>query len=479
MVNHMNKIVKRIQNEFSKNPDLVLKEISLNILDKIYVIFLETVSGSDKVNDYILKNIISSKDQINKRNLHSFLAGPNTIEIKEIDEIEFYITNGFTIIILKDKVFAVETKADLTRSINVSDIEPSISGPKDAFTENYQTNIGLIKRRIKSSTLKIEPRVVGRKTSTQIGVLYFDDIADYSLVEKVLDKIDNIDIDGIIDSSSLAFLIDGENRNVYPTIYQTERPDIVVTALLEGKIVIMVDTAPFALILPSYLIDYINPNFDNYNKSININFIKILRIFSFFLTIITPAFYLALINYNQEAIPTTLLVNIAIQRDGVPFPAVIELVIMLIVCEILRESDLRFPSSYGSAISVLGAIIIGEASVNAGIVSPIMIIVVAVTFMSNLIFTSTELNNSIRFFRVIFCLGAALFGLYGICLAFLFFIIYTSNTTSFNKYYFAPFSPFDKEYFEDTVIKKQLKDDTKRSKLFTNTNRTKQKETKA
>lgn len=472
----MNSIVKRIQEDFSKNPDLILKEIPLTTFRKVYIIFLETVTGSDKVNDYILKNVITAKEKITKRNIGAFLAGPNTVEIKNNDKIEFYLTNGFTIIILGDKVFAIETKADLTRSINISDIEPAINGPKDAFTENYQTNIGLIKRRIKSNTLKIENRIVGRKTNTQVGVLYFDDIADEVLVKNILEKIEQIDIDGILDSSSLGFLLDGENKSVYPTVFQTERPDIVSMALLEGKIVIIVDTSPFALILPSYLIDYINPNIDNYNKSINVNFIKILRIVSFFITIMIPALYIALINYNQEAIPTTLLINFAVQRDGVPFPAVIETITMLFICEILRESDLRFPSSYGSAISVLGAIIIGEASVSAGIVTPIMIIIVAITFISNLIFTNTELINSIRFFRVIFIIGAALFGLYGLMLAFLYFLIYTTTTTSFNHLYLAPITPFDKAYFNDEVIKQPLRKDTKRSKLFSAKNITKEKE---
>lgn len=476
MVNGMNKIVKRVQDEFKKNPDLITKEIPISMFDSIWCIFLETVSGSDKVNDYILKSLIANKEKINKNNLDSFLAGPNTTQILEVDQIEFYLTNGFTVIILKDQIFAIETKADLTRSINISDVEPSINGPKDAFVENYQTNIGLIKRRLKSCSLKIENRIVGRKTSTQVGVLYFDDIADKGLVKNILERIDAIDIDGILDASSLAFLLDGENKSVYPTVYQTERPDIVAMALLEGKVVIMTDTSPFALILPSYLIDYINPNFDNYNKSVNVNFIKILRIISFFITIATPALYVALINFNQEAIPTTLLINFAVQRDGVPFPAVIETVIMLFICEILRESDLRFPSSYGSAISVLGAIIIGEASVSAGIVTPIMIIIVAITFISNLIFTNTELNNAIRFFRVIFTIGAALFGLYGLMLAFLFFFIYTLNTTSFNHLYFAPFAPFDKSYFNDTVVKQPLRKDTKRSRLFVKDNLTKEKE---
>ena len=474
MVMYMNKIVTRIQKEFSKTPDLIIKEINLNILNTIYVIYLETVSGSNKVNDYILKNLIASQNKINKHNLKSFLAGPNTKEIKNADEIEYFLTNGFTIIILKDLIYGVETRADINRSVSPADVETSINGPKDSFTENYQINLGLIKRRLKSHDLKIENRVVGRKTSTQVGLLYFDDIVDFTSVQEVLKKIEAIDIDGIVDSSSLGFLISGEANHVYPTFIQTERPDMVATALLEGKMAIVIDTTPYVLIIPAFFIDFINPNIDNYSKSKNINFIKILRLFAYFLSMIAPALYISIMNYNQETIPTSLLIDFAIQRNGVPFPTIVETLLMLGVCEILRESDLRFPSNYGSAISILGAIVLGEASVSAGIASPITIIVIAITFISSLTFSNVEINNSLRFFRFVFIILSGFFGLYGITLGILFFLIYTTNITSFTKPYFAPLAPFDKTYFHNTVIKSPLAKDTKRSNLFTKTNITKQ-----
>ena len=470
----MNSIVNKIQKEFNNNPDLIIKDIKLTF-KTIYILFLESVSGSNKVNDYVLKNIINNKSKITKKNISSFLAGPNTIKINNLDTIEFYLTNGFTIVIIDKNTFAVETKADINRNVSISDVETSINGPKDSFTENYDINLGLIKRRIKSSSLKLKENIIGRKTITKIGILYFDDITDKTMVENIEIKIKGIDIDGIVDSSSLAFLLDGENKTVYPTVFQTERPDLVATALMEGKIAIILDTSPYILIIPAFFVDFINPNIDNYNKSINVNFIKILRFLAFFISMITPALYISLIDYNQESIPTSLLINFAIQRSGVPFPAFVETTVMLIICEILRESDLRFPSSYGSTISILGAIIIGEASVAAGIVSPIMIIVVAVTFISSLIITNSEMNNALRFFRAIFLIGAGLFGLYGILLAFCFFIIYTTNTKSFDKFYFAPIVPFDKNYFFNVVLKRPLKHDKKRSKLFTTKNINKQK----
>lgn len=476
MVKSMNKIVERLQKEFSKTPDLVVKEINLSFFKTVYIVYLETVSGSDKVNDYVLKNLILEKEKISKKNIASFIAGPNTKEITNIDECEFYLTNGFTLVILDDVIYGVETKADINRGITPSDAELSINGPKDSFTENIQINLGLIKRRIKSNTLKIDNKIVGRKTKTNISVLYFDDITDEKMVKAINQKLDNIDIDGIIDSTSIGFLLDGERKSIYPTFMQTERPDIVATALLEGKIAILVDTSPSVLIVPAFFIDFINPNVDNYNKSGNINFIKILRLVIFFISAMVPAIYIAVMNYNQETIPTSLLLNFAMQRDGVPFPTIVETLLMLVICDILRESDLRFPSSYGSAISILGAIVLGEASVSAGIASPITIIIVAITFISSLTFTSIETNNALRFFRFFFILAAGFFGLYGVILELFFFLIYTTNTKSFGKPYFAPISPYDKTYFKNSVIKGSIKKDTKRSPLFTKKNMTKQKE---
>ena len=429
----MNKIVKRLETEFSKSPDLVIKKINLSIFKTMYLIYLETVSSSNKVNDYILKNIILKKDEINKNNISSYIAAPNTLEIKNVDECEFYLTNGFSLVIIQDKIYAIETRADISRAVSNSEVESSINGPKDAFTENIQINIGLIKRRIKSSTLKTESRTVGRKTLTNISILYFEDIADANLVNNLLKKLDTIDIDGIVDSSSLGFLLGDEENSVYPTFIETERPDNVATFLMEGKIAIVVDTSPFVLIIPAFFIDFVNPVIDNYNKSKNVNFIKILRISAFLISMMAPAIYIAIMNYNQETIPTNLLLNFAIQRGGVPFPTIIETLLMLIVCEILRESDLRFPLSYGSAISILGAIVLGEASVSAGIASPITIIVIAITFISSLTFTTIEINNALRFFRFVFIFLSGLFGLYGITLGLFYFLIYTTTTNSFGN----------------------------------------------
>ncbi len=470
------KIVQRIQNEFSKTPDLIIKKIKLSLFDTVYVLYLETVSSSDKVNDYILKNLsnISSFKNTKKLDLTSVLPSPNTKKIKNEDEIEYFITNGFTIVIHGNTILGVETRADINRGIPTPDTEPAPNGPKDAFCENYQINMGLIKKRLKSSKLKTDEFTVGRKTLTKVGLLYFEDIAEEKTIQLVEDKLKKIDIDGILDSSMIGQLISDEDKTHFPTYILTERPDFVSKALLEGKIVIVVDTSPFALILPAFFIDFINPGIDQYQKSKNINFLKIVRFVCFFLSMTVPAIYIALVNYNQETIPTNLLVSFSIQRDGVPFPSVVEVIIMLFVCEMLRESDLRFPNAYGSAISILGALVLGDAAVSAGIVSPITIIIIALTFMASLIFTEIEVSNALRNLRFIFLFAAAFYGILGIVFATLYFLIRINAIHSFGHPYFYPLVPFDKTYFFKTAIKKPLKKDRKRSFILTKKNLTKQ-----
>lgn len=471
-----NKIVKKIRTDFAKNPDLIVKKIKISLTETIYIVYLESVSSSDKVSDYVSNNLalLSGIKGFKKTNLENILTGPNIKKINNVDEIEFYITNGFTVIIKSNTIYAVETKADINRSVSTPDSEPATDGPKDAFTENYQINLGLVKRRIKSNTLKTDEYTIGRKTKTKVGVLFFDDITDNDLVQSLGKKLEKIDIDGIIDSSMIGQLLMDENKVHFPTYIKTERPDNVARALLEGKIVIMVDTSPFAIILPAFFIDFINPGVDQYSKSRNVNFIKIVRFVCFFLSMIMPAIYIAVVNYNQETIPTNLLVSFSIQHDGVPFPAIIEAFIMLFICEMLRESDIRFPNSYGSAISILGALVLGDAAVSAGIVSPIMIITISLTFMASLIFTEVEITNALRHLRFIFIILASFYGILGIVFGIFYFLIRINDVYSFGKPYFYPLMPFDSTYALKSLLKGKTKNDTKRSAMLSQKNTIKQ-----
>ena len=472
----MNKIVSQIKKDFNQISDLKVKSYKGNLFSNIYIIYLQSICSSNKINDYVLKNL-SLLTSFNKNldNLGNALAGPNTVLNITQKDIEFYLTNGFTLVIFKNKIYAIETKGELSRNIDTANIEQTIKGPQDGFTENIEANIGQIKRRIKSRNLKNIDLYIGRSTKTKISINYMDNIADLKNLNYILTKLEKIDVDGILDSSIIAHYIDGENKSMFPTIKQTERPDIVVKALLDGKIIIVIDTSPFILILPAYFIDFVNPISDNYTKSINVKFLKFLRLVCFGLSMLTPAIYLSLINYNQETIPTTLLINFATQRINLPFPTIFEALIMLLICEILRESDIRFPSSFGSSISVLGALILGEAAVSAGIVSPIMIIIISLTFISSLLFTELEISNALRNYRFLFLLFAAVLGLYGVFLCTIIFLTNILSIKTINKPYFAPIMPFDKTYFDETVNKMPNKEQQKRSILTTDKNFTRSK----
>ena len=436
-------MINKIINLYSSNPDLIIKKINITYT----VIYFESICSSDRVNEFITKSIVYE----NK------ISAPHILNIN-ITEAEKYLNNAFALIIENDnKIYAAEVRADLSRSIDSPETQPSINGPKDALTENIQLNLGLIKRRIKTKDLKIININLGKYTDTLVQTLYIKTNQNKEVIKDVLKKLKEIKIKGIIDSSNISNSLQEKMKSDFPTVMPSERPDEISNALIEGKIIILVDNSPFALILPSYFTDFINPVIDRYSKAKPTNFIKIIRYICLLITLVEPAFYIATINYNQEAIPTSLLINFMIQREGVPFPSFVEAMIMLIIYEMLRESDIRFPSKYGTAISILGALILGDAAVKAGIVSPIMIITIAICFISSLVFTNPDFSNALRIYRFLFLFGAAFLGLYGILLVFFYLLIKLCSTYTANKPYTIPVAPYKKNYFYKYIWRKPKK----------------------
>lgn len=455
-------VFKYINNTFKDTPDLVKRKIKY-AFSSVHIYYIETICSSDQVNNFILKNLTNPNSH---RKFKDILAGPNFKEIN-LNKLEFYLYNGFTILVYRNKIYAIETKASLDRSVTSPLVEQDLYGAKDALLENYQKNIGLIKRRLKSSHLKTKEYKLGRFTQTSTGVLYIDNITDMSLVKRIDALLNKIDTDSVIDVGELKQFLTMDKGNVFPPTKLTERPDVIVKALLDGKLVIVMDTSPFAIILPAVLADFINPISDKYLYQRNANNLKILRMICFFLTIFTPAFYIAIITYNQETIPASLLTNFITQNEGIPFPATIETFFMIFICEMLRESDIRFPSNFSSSISILGALILGDAAVSANIVSPIMIIITSLTFISSMIFSNVELSGAIRIWRFIAMIIASFYGLYGVALAFIFFIVSLSSYSSFGLPYTFPVVPFSLPYLKETLYESDIHDNKKRSPYLT------------
>ena len=463
--------IDKLKQDTNNLKDIIIRKRIINNTT-IYIIYNEPLVNSNSISNYIIKSltkltILPTDDIINK--LEDKLYNFKITKIHSYIELCEYLHLGYTIILSDSPtILALETKSNLNRSISTPHAENTIRGAKDSFIEDYQTNIGLIKKRIKSNNLWIKNIKIGKYTNTNIGIVYIKGICKDELVNIIEERLNNIIIDGIINSGTIKNLIEKENKSPFPTTLSTERPEKVASELLSGKICIVIDNDPYVLIIPAFLNDFIKYSEDYYSKSINASFTRIIRFIAFLISLFTPALYIALITYNQEMIPTIFLISFSIQRSGVPFPAFIEAFIMMIAFEILREADLRTPSFTGSSLSIVGALILGDAAVNAGIVSPIMIIVIALTSISSLLFSEYELTNSLRYYRIIFMLSAASLGLIGLVLSFIYFLINICSLKSYGKSYLLPYNPFNLIGFKDSIIKFTTKSNNKRPYYLSN-----------
>jgi len=462
----MQEIINKLKKD-TNNLDNVIYRKKRILHKTINIIYIDALISSDKISDFVIRSL--NKIHIpTYKNIINKISNFKYKELTTYDEIVYHLNSGFTILLIdKDKYIALETRRDLSRGISTPITENTARGPLDSFTENIEANIGLIKRRIKSNDLWAKKYVLGKYTQTSACLLYIKSIAKEDLVNKVDNLIKKIDIDGIIASGTLRNLIEKENKNFFPNIISAEKPYTAIKYLLQGNVLIMIDNDPFVLILPSTINDHFISEEDDYNKSINVSITRIIRYITFVITLITPGLYIAITTYNQEILPTELIVSIAAQRENVPFSAFFEAILMTVAFEILRESDLKLPSFASSAISIVGALILGEAAVNAGIVSPIMIIVIAITSISSLIFIEPEFITALRIYRLAFMIGGAIFGIHGILLILILLIINLASYDFLGMPYLSPFSPPITADLKDSIIKFPTKKLTKRNRLLT------------
>lgn len=432
------KIIDKLYKSKETMPDLQIKELK----HKVYVFNIQTVANSSLSNDYIL-NYLSNRNIFKSRfnllnDLNKSIPSISFIKINE-DEVFKYLFDGFTVLIYKKDIIAFETKANLDRGVNEPTSEPTVKGPKDAFNENYNTNIGLVRKRIKDERLKIKELSLGNKTNTKVAIMYIDDVVDKELLDDVINKVSNIKSDKILDVYYIKELIKKENKTTFPTIKSTEKPDIVAKCLTEGKICITSENSNNVLIIPTFFVDYFYYDEDNYQKPAFATFVKIVRIFALFTTIFAPSIYLSLITYDQQVLPTSLLINFAIQRGTVPFPAIIEAFILIFTFEILYEGDVLTPPTRGTSLSILGALVLGDAAVSAGIVSPIMVIVIAITAISSIIFVYHDFQSFIRIYRYSLMILASFFGIIGVLFGFIITISNLCSVKCFGKPFMLPF----------------------------------------
>lgn len=454
------KTIEYIKKKYGPSGDLVTRFIKIKRQTICYC-FLESVSSDDKISDFFMKYIGNYiKRQISFNNLYESLknAIPNSnlSTVNNYEDIFYKLASGFTCIFVDgtSEVITIETRSTLDRGVTEATSENIVRGPKDSFTENHQKNLGLIRKRIKDPNLWFKDVTVGRRTKTKVSVAYIKDVSNLKLVDNIIKQLKKIDIDGILDSGYIREFLLKDSKSVFPRFHSTERPDLACMSLLEGKIVILVENSPFVLLIPGLFIDFLHSPEDNYQKAINIDLTRIIRTLSFFITVMFPGIYVALTTFNPEIIPDELLISLAIQRGGVPFPTSLEILVMIITFEILRESDVRIPNASGAAIGIVGALVLGEAAVTAGIVSPIVIIVIGLTSISGLLFTEVDFVNGIRWWRFIFLIASSIMGVVGFVVCLIIFIAKLCSLEYFGISYLAPFAPYFKH--QNAILRKPL-----------------------
>lgn len=465
---HNELILKRI---FHNSSDIVFRKVQKAGQNHWLIIYFATLVEEELINDHILNPMISKC----KKYKPLFVEKTDSLDDQSISISMTSVTSQLTDIVKKvlnghaavltignSDALMVKVNTKAHRSLDEPSSEPVIRGPRVGFIENISTNIGLIRSRIKTSRLKMESYTLGELSQTQVAITYIVGIASESVIEEVRTRISRIQIDGIIDSGYVQEFIEDSPYSPFPLVHSTERPDVVASELLEGKIAILVDTSPFVLILPMTFWTGLQASEDYYVRWPIASFVRWIRFLFISLAIFAPPLYVAITTFNQEMIPTNLVLSIASSREPVPFPAVIEAFIMEIIFEALREAGIRLPKQLGQAISIVGALVIGQSAVLAGIISAPVVIIVSITGIAAFTIPRYNFANGIRLLRFPMLFLAGTLGLYGIVLGLMGIVLHITSLRSFGVPYFTPATPLTLSDLKDVIIRAPIWAKTRR-----------------
>ncbi len=403
---------------------------------KFALVYSEGMVDRDAISEFIVRPLSISGAIKPGADLIASLIG-QVLDADEADEtssvktIVEAISYGDTVLLAEGAAQAVvmNTKCFKTRAVAEPESERSLTGPREGFNECMMINLSLIRRKVRTNELKIKLREFGRRTKTQACICYMDGLVNKAILKELERRLDSVDIDGVLDTQYLAEIIRDSRMSLFRTTGNTERPDVVIGKLLEGRIAVLVDGSPVALTVPYLFIENFQSGEDYYFSFYFTSFSRLLRILGFFLTVLVPGLYVAIVAFHHEILPTQLLVNVATERTSVPLPAALEAFLMLIVFDLLRETGARMPGNIGQALSIVGALVIGQAAVEAKMVAAPMIIVVALTGITSLLVP--KLNAPIIYIRMLLLLVSTMFGFYGLVLGASAVVIHVINMRTF------------------------------------------------
>ncbi|WP_018757436.1 spore germination protein [Paenibacillus terrigena] len=459
-----------LHTRLGKSPDIVIRRLGdpadgMNRNSQQFaLVYVDGLVNGASVNELIAELSKQTERDMNKlQNGEKFyqflknhaLAAGGVTETDQEDKVLLSIFNG-NVVVLVDGC-ATSLLADMAggnlRSVEEPSSQTVIRGPKDGFTESLRTNTSLIRRKIKSPDLRIDAKVIGTQTKTNIAVVYLKGVAKEEIVQEIHRRLDSIQIDGVLEGAYIEEFIQDAKITVFPTMINTERPDAASAGILEGQVVIIVDGSPFVLLMPVTFFKFFQSSEDYYQRYDISTFLRMIRYVSFLVSMLLPSLYIAITTFHQEMLPTTLLIGLAAQRDGVPFPALLEALLMEMTFEVLREAGVRMPRVIGPAISIVGALVLGQAAVQAGLVSGAMVIVVSFTAIANFVIPAINMAIAARLTRFLLMLLGATLGLFGIISGLMFLLIHMASLRSFGFPYMAPLAPLSYNSLKDIFIR--------------------------
>lgn len=484
--------VNTIKNYFSDCGDLVEKELLVgkNLDIRLHIFYFDLLTDRTLIEKSILDGImISTKEALcflekddpevyNKIKYQGIL----TADYKEDDDIQNLLNavlGGDTVLLIEgvDKGLVIATKGFPNRGIPTVENEIVIEGARDSFSEVFRFNTVLIRRRIRDTNLKTLQTTVGKRSKTDIAIMYMDNLVQKDTLTELLDRLNSVDIDTVFDLNYLSEI--AFNRGtIFPMTQKTERPDKACSAILEGRIVLVMDNTPIVLILPTIFDVFMQSAQDYYDNYLVASFVRVLRYTALFITLLLPAIYLCVTIYHPSMISRELIYRIISSRKEVPYPPLIEFLLMDFAFELLKEASLRLPVRIGSTLGIVGGLIVGQSSVEAGLVSPIVVIIVALSAIASFAVPNIALSNSIRMLKYLFIIFSGILGFFGFIISLLLTMTHLVSLSSFGVPYLYPFVGTTREYteFNDTILRMPHNKMLKRPIFTKNGQKTRQKE---
>ncbi|UKS31178.1 spore germination protein [Paenibacillus sp. HWE-109] len=471
-----------IEQMLGENDDFVLREFCIFDLYPAFVMYFSDLVDKQYLNEHILKPLMltSTHEQgKDSRPLKEVLLN-DTLYASEgrtegrLTEIVQAIVQGETVLVVEglEEAFLFSTRHVDKRSITQPETEQVIRGAREGFIELLGTNLSLLRYRLPTPEFRVKTMRIGHVTKSKVAICYLDGIVNPELVKEVFRRLSLIDTDGIIDIGYLEQFIEDNHISPFPQIQNTERPDKAVANLLEGRVILLVDGSPFALILPTVFSQFYQTVEDYSERFILVSFIRLARLVALVFSLIFPSLYVALISFNPELIPTEFAVAVSGGRAGVPFPSVIEVLIMEISMEVLREATLRLPQQVGGALSIVGVLVIGQAAVAAGFISPITVVIIALTTIGSFATPAYNAALALRMLRFPLVILAGIFGLYGVMIGLILIANHMLSLKSFGVPYLSPVVPGNFQGMKDTIARFPLWAMPKRPALLHTPNET-------